>query len=98
MSQIEIEETTETIEVIMLEKLIELAKQVGRLGFGYEVLLDEYRDDSCDEDSDDTIVDCADMSLRELIELEFTDEQLVDVIAETRAELADDAALADDYD
>jgi len=38
------------------------------------------------------------MSLRELIELEFTDEQLVDVIAETRAELADDAALADYYD
>jgi len=91
MSHIEIEETTETIEVIMLEKLIELAKQVGRLELENEALIG-------DEDSDEVIVDCADMSLRELIELEFTDAQLVDVIAETRAELADDAALADDCD
>jgi len=91
MSQIEIEETIETIEVIMLEKLIELAKQVGRLELENEALMG-------DEEDDEVIVDCADMSLRELIELEFTDEQLVDVIAETRAELADDAALADDYD
>lgn len=91
MSHIEIEETTETIEVIMLETLIALAKQVGRLELENEALIG-------DEEDDEVIVDCADMSLRELIELEFTDAQLVDVIAETRAELADDAALADDCD
>lgn len=91
MSHIEIEETIETIEVIMLEKLIALAKKVGRLELENEALIG-------DEEDDEVIVDCADMSLRELIELEFTDAQLVDVIAETRAELDDDAALADDCD
>jgi len=92
MSHIEIEETIETIEVIMLEKLIALAKNVGRLELEIEDMMGD------DDEDDEVIVDCADMSLRELIELEFTDEQLVDVIAETRAELADDAALADDCD
>jgi len=88
MSHIEIEETTETIEVIMLETLIALAKQVGRLELENEALMGDEDDD--DDDDDEVIIDCANMTLRDLIELEFTDEQLADIIAETRAELADD--------
>jgi len=90
LETVEIEETTETIGAIMLGELIALAKQVGRLELENEALIGDSYDEGSDEDSDEVIIDCANMPLRDLIELEFTDEQLVDIIAETRAELADD--------
>lgn len=86
---VEYEETT--IEAEMLATIVDLAKQVGRLEAENDILSGDFDD----EEETETIIDCASMSLNDLVELDFTDEQLLDIIRETRAEINERAIYSE---